>query len=350
MSKASSIRFRGSESLESVVAATVDSTLDCLVIAAHSPELLSQVARDYLRLLRNRGAHVEFHQKGGVEAVVHTANRLLADIPVENLSVTTDADGVRLLVVDNAESLPLAELQAAQRVARALKGSAFRAVLFWRMPSEGFLPDELQQFLRGTSVWALDLAEPPARAVSASPLVAEPKSSVFEPPSIPMTVAPTAAAPAPASSPPEVTADTTLDAMTERADVLAELAAERARERGFDATDRSWLQRYKSFLTAVLLLIALLGGAWIIQAQLTTDDRLRVYECGTYPDEATLNVVRERLGRGVPTRVLREQEKWRLQVGPFKGPDAAERHLNQIWAIGACRINPVIVPDQKKRG
>jgi hypothetical protein len=340
MSKVSSSRFRGAESLDAVVAATVDSTIDCLVIAAHSPELLSQAARDYLKALRSQGAHVEFHQKGGVEAVVHTANRLLADIPVESLSSTTDADGLRLLVIDNAESLPLAELQAAQRVARALKGSAFRAVLFWRMPSEGLLPDELQQFLRGTGVWVLDLAELSARAVpSPSESVSTSvMSAVIEPPSIPMdTPAVSKSTPVP-------------DAVAERVDVLAELAAERARERGFDATDRSWLQRYRLFATAALLLAVLLGGAWVIQMQLTVDDRPRVYDCGTYPDEATLNVVRERLGRGVPTNVLREQEKWRLQVGPFEGLEAAERHLNQIWAVGACRVNPVIVQEQKKRG
>ena len=334
MSKPTFHRFRGGEALDAVVSATEEGAVDVLVVAAHSPELLSECARDYLRNVRARGAQVEFHQKGGVEAVLHTANRLLADIPVERLSVTNDVDGVRLLVIDNAETLPLLELQAAQRIARALKGSALRVVLFWKMTDEGFLPDEMQQFLRGVAVWALDLAAAPVRN-------AEPEASsrpVTEPASIALDI------PAPVVQSP------VLDSSTEKADVLAELAAERARERGFDATDRSWFQRYRPIVTAVILLVVLIGGAWAIQSQLTADDRLRVYECGIYPDEATLNIVRERLGRGVPTRVLREQEKWRLQVGPFEGLEAADRHLKQIWAVGPCRVDPVIIQNAKQRG
>ncbi len=334
MGNSFSPRFRGAESLDAVVSATIEGDIDCLVVAAHSPEILSQCARDYLRSLRGRGAQVEFHQKGGVEAVVHTTNRLLADIPVEKLTVSKSADGLRLLVIDNAESLPVTELQAAQRVARALKGSVFRVVLFWRMPNDGLVPDESHQFLRGAVVWGLDLVAPSVPevpAISFERVVGKPT---------PISTEPTA------GSRPEPSVESVL----EKADVLAELAAERARERGFDATDRSWLQRWRPFITAVILLVFLVGGTWIFQSQLTVDDRPRVFDCGAYADEATLNVVRERLGRGVPTRVLREQNKWRLQVGPFESLEAADRHLSQIWSVGPCRVTPMVVEEQKKRG
>jgi len=89
-------------------------------------------------------------------------------------------------------------------------------------------------------------------------------------------------------------------------------------------------------------------GGWYVETQLTSDDRLRVYDCGVYADEATLDVVRERLGRTVPTRILREQDKWRLQVGPFVGASEADRHLSQIWGIGPCRVNPSILQNTKK--
>jgi hypothetical protein len=136
--------------------------------------------------------------------------------------------------------------------------------------------------------------------------------------------------------------------VVERDDVLTALAAERARERGFDATHRPWWALYGKAAAMLVAAVLLVSGGWFVQTQLTQDNRLRVYDCGVYPDEATLDVVRERLGRNVPTRVLREQDKWRLQVGPFEGAADADRHLSQIWGVGPCRVNPSIVQNTKK--
>lgn len=331
MSKNKNPRWFGKSAATEVVAALRAGGIDSIVMATGDAASLSEISRELVRRLRDVGARVEFYQKDDSDAAIHAANKLLADVPVDQLTAARADEAPRLLLIDSAEHLDEAELLTLQRLGRALRGSTFRAVYFLKADGDSGLAEPLQRLLQSTPIWWVDGTAPIDIQVieSEPPAPREPVKAVEEKPS--------------AVSEPIESIEP-----NEREDVLTALAAERARERGFDATHRPWWALYgkaAAMLVAVFLLVA---GGWFVQTQLTEDDRLRVYECGVYPDEATLDVVRERLGRSVPTRVLREQDKWRLQVGPFEGAADAERHLSQLWGIGPCRVNPSIVQNTKK--
>jgi hypothetical protein len=304
--------------------------IDSVVMATGAMTVLSQVSRELVRRLREIGARVEFYQKGDVDAAIHAANKLLADVPVDQLTAARVDEAPRLLLIDGAEQLEESELLALQRLSRALRGSTFRTVYFLKADSEYGLAEPVQRLVQGSSTWWIEGTAP----ISPRSMQAETR----EPPERQLEKQPAKQ---------ETKPSTELD-VVERDDVLTALAAERARERGFDATHRPWWALYGKAAAMLVAAVLLVSGGWFVQTQLTQDNRLRVYDCGVYPDEATLDVVRERLGRNVPTRVLREQDKWRLQVGPFEGIADADRHLTQIWGIGPCRVNPSIVQNTKK--
>ena len=330
MNKSKTPSWYGKSAAVDVESALRSGAIDSVVMATGAMTVLSQVSRELVRRLREIGARVEFYQKGDVDAAIHAANKLLADVPVDQLTAARVDEAPRLLLIDGAEQLEESELLALQRLSRALRGSTFRTVYFLKADSEYGLAEPVQRLVQGSSTWWIEgtapisprimqaeTREPPERQLEKQPEKQEAK------PSIELDVA-------------------------ERDDVLTALAAERARERGFDATHRPWWALYGKAAAMLVAAVLLVSGGWFVQTQLTQDNRLRVYDCGVYPDEATLDVVRERLGRNVPTRVLREQDKWRLQVGPFEGAADADRHLSQIWGVGPCRVNPSIVQNTKK--
>jgi hypothetical protein len=330
MNKSKTPSWYGKSAAVDVESALRSGAIDSVVMATGAMTVLSQVSRELVRRLREIGARVEFYQKGDVDAAIHAANKLLADVPVDQLTAARVDEAPRLLLIDGAEQLEESELLALQRLSRALRGSTFRTVYFLKADSEYGLAEPVQRLVQGSSTWWIEGTAP----ISPRSMQAETR----EPPERQLEKQPAKQ---------ETKPSTELD-VVERDDVLTALAAERARERGFDATHRPWWALYGKAAAMLVAAVLLVSGGWFVQTQLTQDNRLRVYDCGVYPDEATLDVVRERLGRNVPTRVLREQDKWRLQVGPFEGIADADRHLTQIWGIGPCRVNPSIVQNTKK--
>jgi len=323
----------GQTGLIDATAALASGKLDCLAVTAHTADALSSAARELIRNLRAVGAKVEFFQPGGVEAALQAANRLLVDIPVEQLTSDDSQREMRLLLVDNAEILDESDIAAIKRVSRALRGSALRTVLFARL-DPAIAPNEaLEEFLRESVTWRVDETAPLLDLTAAS-FALRPDLPAAE-----LTIDRVS----------ETAVDDAADTVSrEREDVLAELAAERARERGFDATEPAFLRRYARPLGGLALALLLAAGLYFASLATTQDVRARVYDCGVYSDEETLEVVRERIGRTAPTRVLREQDKWRLQVGPFAGEAEAEKRLSQVWAIGTCRVVPVILQEQQQ--
>jgi hypothetical protein len=330
MNKSKTPSWYGKSAAVDVESALRSGAIDSVVMATGAMTVLSQVSRELVRRLREIGARVEFYQKGDVDAAIHAANKLLADVPVDQLTAARVDEAPRLLLIDGAEQLEESELLALQRLSRALRGSTFRTVYFLKADSEYGLAEPVQRLVQGSSTWWIEGTAP------ISPRIMQ--AETREPPERQLEKQPAKQ---------ETKPSTELD-VVERDDVLTALAAERARERGFDATHRPWWALYGKAAAMLVAAVLLVSGGWFVQTQLTQDNRLRVYDCGVYPDEATLDVVRERLGRNVPTRVLREQDKWRLQVGPFEGAADADRHLSQIWGVGPCRVNPSIVQNTKK--
>ena len=330
MNKSKTPSWYGKSAAVDVESALRSGAIDSVVMATGAMTVLSQVSRELVRRLREIGARVEFYQKGDVDAAIHAANKLLADVPVDQLTAARVDEAPRLLLIDGAEQLEESELLALQRLSRALRGSTFRTVYFLKADSEYGLAEPVQRLVQGSSTWWIEGTAP------ISPRIMQ--AETREPPERQLEKQPAKQ---------ETKPSTELD-VVERDDVLTALAAERARERGFDATHRPWWALYGKAAAMLVAAVLLVSGGWFVQTQLTQDNRLRVYDCGVYPDEATLDVVRERLGRNVPTRVLREQDKWRLQVGPFEGAADADRHLSQIWGVGPCRVNSSIVQNTKK--
>ena len=330
MNKSKTPSWYGKSAAVDVESALRSGAIDSVVMATGAMTVLSQVSRELVRRLREIGARVEFYQKGDVDAAIHAANKLLADVPVDQLTAARVDEAPRLLLIDGAEQLEESELLALQRLSRALRGSTFRTVYFLKADSEHGLAEPLQRLVQGSSTWWIEGTAPISPRVMQAE-TREPAERQLE------------KQPEKQEAKPSIELD-----VAERDDVLTALAAERARERGFDATHRPWWALYGKAAAMLVAVVLLVSGGWFVQTQLTQDNRLRVYDCGVYPDEATLDVVRERLGRNVPTRVLREQDKWRLQVGPFEGAADADRHLSQIWGVGPCRVNPSIVQNTKK--
>jgi hypothetical protein len=334
MSKNKIPAWYGKSAAGEVEAALRTGDIDSVVMAAGATVSLSQVSRELIRRLRELGARVEFYQKGDVDAAIHAANKLLADVPVDQLTAARADEAPRLLLIDGAEQLDESELLALQRLSRALRGSTFRTVYFLKADREQGLAEPLQRLIQGSSTWWIE-GTAPAKTVVVH--------NTSEPASEP---APERVSELKDNA--SIARDVVEPDVVERDDVLTALAAERTRERGFDATHRPWWALYGRSAAMLVIVVLVVAGGWFAQSQLTEDKRLRVYDCGVYSDEATLDIVRERLGRTVPTRVLREQDKWRLQVGPFEGTAEADRHLSQIWGIGPCRVNPSIVQNTKK--
>jgi len=209
MSKQRKSKWYGKSAASEVVTALRSGAIESLVMATGDTATLSQMSRELVRSLRDIGARVEFYQKSDAEAAIHAANKLLADVPVDQLTSAKSDEPPRLLLIDGAEQLEESELTALQRLSRALRGSSYRAVYFLKADGESGLAEPLQQLLLGSPTWWVDESAPiDTRVVEPEPTVQELPKRVEES----LSEAPS----------PET-------ALSDREDILTALAAERAR-------------------------------------------------------------------------------------------------------------------------
>jgi len=303
-----------------------------LLLCSASSESLSASARDFVRDLRQGGARVEFHAPGDAESLLQSANRLLAEIPLESLLASGKQNPPHLLIIDDAESLSSVEAASLRRIVQGLRGSPFRTLLLARCTRAGLQRLPISEVTDLAMIWDIDgLGE------SEIELSADMDAPVI--PSVPMpppVVTPAVATPTVAT--PKVAAPTAAAIP----DVLAELARERAETRGFDVTSpRRWLTMP---VKAVAAVVAVLLIGYAVQSAFLTPSKSSslVYDCGLHGDRESVDVLIARIGRTTPTRVTNEAGRFRLQVGPFASESAAAAARTQVWRLGACRVEPAV--------
>ena len=179
--------FVGPDALDDVVRAVEAGLPEGLVIAGPDADALATASRDLVRRLRTDNGQVEFYEPGGTEGLLQATNRLLQDIPLEQLSSSRVSDGMRLLLVLNAEAMGREEAATIRRLAGALRGSALRILLFARLGTVIELHPTLAEFAEAGTCWLLD--EKTARRVEVAGID---EVAVAMPPATP----PPAAAPA----------------------------------------------------------------------------------------------------------------------------------------------------------
>lgn len=294
-----------------------------LIICSATTASLSGASREFVRELRSGGTRVEFHAPGDADALLQSANRLLAEIPLESLLGSAQSYPPHLLIIDDAESLSLAEAAALRRIVQGLRGSAFRTMLLVRQTKAGMARLPLSEILDIAMVWDVDGTDDAAVQAESIPVIEEPVVIKTDAPVLPR-------------EPDEPMPD-----------VLAELARERAESRGFDVTiSRRWIAKPAAIALVVVAFIAVGFGLVSIFAGKAETAPL-VYNCGLHPDQESVDVLLARIGRTTPTRVTSESGKFRLQVGPFATATAADAARSQVWRLGACRVEPSI--DSSKR-
>lgn len=299
-----------------------------LLICSAKSESLSNASRELVRDLRTDGARVEFHAPGDADALLQAANRLLAEIPLEALLGSTHYYPPHLLIIDDAESLSMAEATALRRLVQGLRGSAFRIMLLVRQSQSGLQRLPLSEITDIALIWAVDGLEEiepvTSFVVESSPKIEEAPTVTAEP------IAVKAMPPARQASDPIP-------------DVLAELARERGETRGFDiALPRRWMTTPVKVAFAVLAFIVAGYGVTTLFTGTPVNAPV-VYDCGLHPDRESVDVLLTRIGRTTPTRVTTESGRFRLQVGPFASHSAAEAARTQVWRLGACRVEATVV-------
>lgn len=292
-----------------------------LLLCSASSEALSTNAREFVRELRNGGARVEFHAPGDAESLLQSANRLLAEIPLESLLASGKQNPPHLLIIDDAESLSSAEAASLRRMVQGLRGSPFRTLLLARSTRAALQRLPISEVTDIAMIWDLD-----GSSESELDLSAEVDAPVI--PSVPM--------PTPAVTPAPAPADAAIP------DVLAELARERAETRGFDVTSsRRWMATSLKAAAAVVVFI-LIGYGVQIAFLAPSKSASLVYDCGLHGDRESVDVLITRIGRTTPTRVTNEAGRFRLQVGPFASESAANAVRAQVWRLGACRVEAAL--------
>ena len=96
-----------------------------LIICSATTASLSGASREFVRELRSGGTRVEFHAPGDADALLQSANRLLAEIPLESPLGSAQSYPPHLLIIDDAESLSLAEAAALRRIETAWIAEGF---------------------------------------------------------------------------------------------------------------------------------------------------------------------------------------------------------------------------------
>lgn len=316
-----------------------------VLICSASAEVLSNRSREFVRTLRSDGARVEFHTPGHADALLQSTNRLLESIPLEAILSSTELFPPHLLIIDDAETLSGAEATALRRLVQGLRGSAFRVLLLAKRSRSEVDRLPLADLIDLMVIWDADKPEsepiaakrapnepPKVEPVKVEPIKAEPAKVE------PIKVEPTKVEPTQAASDKK-----TSNSATPIPDVLADLARERAETRGFDVTfSRSWKSTPLKVAGAVVAVLLL--GYGVTSGLMTSKDAEPVvYDCGSHPDQESIDVLLARIGRSTPTRVTAESGRFRLQLGPFPSESAAEAVREQAWLLGSCRVNPIAV-------
>lgn len=312
--------FVGIDALDDIVR-TIESGLpEGLVVASSEADALATASRDLVRRLRGEKGQVEFYEPGGTDGLLKATNRLLEDIPIEQLSSTTLADGMRLLLVLNAEALGREEAAAIRRLATALRGSALRILLFARVGTVLEMHPTLGDFAHDGVCWLLDPRL--ARRVELAP---EPPPSV----------------PTPAPKPIETMVPAVAEGdKADDVDILLQLADERARARGLTSSRRAYSRLFWAMLALAVLVVAAGVGyiLWRDSAERPTGPV--IFDCSTHDDRELVRVLQKKLGTEVPTKLIEQGGTVRLVVGPLVSAADIERVRTKVWTIGACRIEP----------
>ena len=325
-------RLRGVGHRGHAVSVVMAGVSPVLVATSASSETLSMSSRDLVRDLRSAGTRVEFHTPGEAGALLQAVNRLLADIPLESLGKSAEAEPPRLLIIDDAEGLSIAEIASLKRIANGLRGSALRILLLVKTDASQLVLLPLTDLAELATLWDLDASDEDASDEDASDEeepVPGPILDTTERQPAPVAVNPPAIGPV---------SDTPIP------DVLTELARERAAALGFDATSRTSSMR--SIVTATLVAMGVLLVVFFIYDTMTERRQTspKTFDCGLHPDRESVDVLLARIPRATPTRVVPEGERLRLLVGPFPDAAAADVVRAQLWRMGSCNPKPVAPP------
>jgi len=333
--------FVGPDALDDVVRAVEAGLPEGLVIAGPDADALATASRDLVRRLRTDNGQVEFYEPGGTEGLLQATNRLLQDIPLEQLSSSRVSDGMRLLLVLNAEAMGREEAATIRRLAGALRGSALRILLFARLGTVIELHPTLAEFAEAGTCWLLD--EKTARRVEVAGID---EVAVAMPPATP----PPAAAPATSGQnsppvPPIVVPPKPVVAAVAKpqddVDILMQLADERARARGLTNSRRTYSRLFwaMSSLAALVVMAGVGYAVWDDSAERPTGPQL--FDCGIHEDPELVRVLQKKLGADVPTKVVDQGGTFHLYVGPTTDAASVERLRAKVWNVGACKVEPI---------
>ncbi len=333
--------FVGPDALDDVVRAVEAGLPEGLVIAGPDADALATASRDLVRRLRTDNGQVEFYEPGGTEGLLQATNRLLQDIPLEQLSSSRVSDGMRLLLVLNAEAMGREEAATIRRLAGALRGSALRILLFARLGTVIELHPTLAEFAEAGTCWLLD--EKTARRVEVAGID---EVAVAMPPATP----PPAAAPATSGQnsppvPPIVAPPKPVVAAVAKqqddVDILMQLADERARARGLTNSRRTYSRLFwaMSSLAALVVMAGVGYAVWDDSAERPTGPQM--FDCGIHEDPELVRVLQKKLGADVPTKVVDQGGTFHLYVGPTTDAASMERLRAKVWNVGACKVEPI---------
>jgi len=333
MSKSTFQRVLVAESaLEEAVLCVAKGAPAVLIICADRVDALQRMARELVQRLRGDEGRVEFYSTEGIEALLQAVNRLLSDIPIDQMTAPADGEGLRLLVIDGAERLEIEEAQAVRRLVAALRGSAIRILLFARLAGRPEVHSALSEFSQLGCYWMLDAQTAPPIFTFSNP------QGIDDPMELEYL--------APAQE-----EENTVD-------ILMRLADERAKERGVDLTRRMY--SFRSLMLAIVVLLVIAGTTiafmpsatsfrveaknfWVknIYNLLKPPPQLPViFNCGLHINQEEIAVIKSYLGKGVPMREEVVANQFHLYVGPFTAKDEIERIRARIWELGSCRVNP----------
>ena len=298
-----------------------------LILCATSASLLSKHSREVIRSFRADGVRTEFHAPDDSDTVLKSANRLLADMPLEQLYEGAAQQAVRILVIDDGERLAEPEVGSLRRLVEGLRGTALRVVVLAKHAGSRLSELPIAGLGERAVVW--DLESPIGQLqrleqiTGADSRRAMPTQQGF-------------------SDQRRARNDDSAD-LSDAQEILAELARERS---DAGAVVHVGSRRTRGIWIAMLgVVIVLLGTLGVVRWM--TDQKaaalLMVYDCGLQPDRESVQTLIDQLGQGIPTRVSEQLGRFRLEAGPFKGKAAADAARAQIWRIGACHVAPIIV-------
>ncbi|NBX44797.1 MAG: hypothetical protein EBR00_07085 [Gammaproteobacteria bacterium] len=167
----SQVLFSGDAALEDVVSFVQDTPPEALIVCAQSAEELSRITVHLVRRLRGSQGRIEFHQPASPEAMLQAVNRLMQDVPIDELTSTRPGDGYRMLIVERAESAGESEILALRRLASALRGSAFQLVVLAQTNAAPLDHPTLCHLAPQAAVWLVDFSVGFDRFESASSVV-----------------------------------------------------------------------------------------------------------------------------------------------------------------------------------